>query len=125
MLMADDRPAECTCPPLQPQARLCPRGNQHRWKGAGQRTREVTSVRQTFVKWSGRVPLIVVILWPGRLLRVSAVWPDWPGRGQARAAWLRACWSAVPEMMVARRGPGARHPGLLALRSASGLGLPA
>jgi len=35
-------PAECTCPPLQPQARLCPQDNQHRWKGTGQRTREVT-----------------------------------------------------------------------------------
>jgi hypothetical protein len=33
--------AECTCPPRQSQARLCPPDNQHRWKGPSQRTREV------------------------------------------------------------------------------------
>ena len=35
-------PAECTCPPLQHQARPCPQDNKHRRKSAGQRTREVT-----------------------------------------------------------------------------------
>ena len=38
-------PAECTCPPLQPQARLCPQGNLHRCKDTGQRTREVPPLR--------------------------------------------------------------------------------
>ena len=35
-------PAECTCPPLQPQARLCPQDNQHSRNAPVQRTREVT-----------------------------------------------------------------------------------
>ena len=40
-------------------------------------------------------------------------------------AWLRAWGRSAPGEGLMRRGPGARYPGLLALRSASGLGLAA
>jgi len=51
----------------------------------------------------------------------------WYGVGVlAAGGWLRACWGAAPGRWSFRGAvAGARHPGLLALRSASGLGLPA
>ena len=57
----------------------------------------------------------------GLLLRLGVVVPAWRGAGWLRA-WLRAArrWPAR-----AAGVPGQRHPGLLALRSSSGLGLPA
>jgi hypothetical protein len=81
---------------------------------------QITSVRSGTSSGSGAfLVLLVNEFRSGVLLRLAAagagVHPGAGGHGEFRAG----------PVAVQRRGCGARHPGLLALRSASGLGPPA